>query len=232
MKDSHSAGAAPQNWGVQFLFSGWQWRRVGRVYSQGRLHSLRCHCETGLLCHRHGSAAPCEYMLDRGCWAFHPAPPCVAWSFWMMNEWRKITTAGKKSVYNVHTMPQKDRHWHRWIGHREKKLFLCLFSDLSVCAFAACLMCRWHSVTQSAVKLACSVSVLSSVWYHRQWAVSNFSPIGLLSSNGMRMCVLVLVCVLVCVWTEWTSCTTLAYPHISSFRAVPVLYTSTRTHAS
>ena len=128
--------------------------------------------------------------------------PLCRLEFWMMNEWMKSTTAGRKKtpMYNVHTMPQKDRHWHRWIGHWEKKLFLCLFRDVSVCAFAACLMCRWHSVTQSAVKLACYISVLSGVWYHRQWAVSSFSPVGLPSSNGMRMCVLVCVCV----WTEWT----------------------------
>ena len=49
--------------------------------------------------------------------------------------------------------------------------------------------------------------------------MSTFSPIGSLASNCMRMCV--------CVWTEWTWSTTLAYPHISSYRTMPVLYTQT-----
>ena len=40
------------------------------------------------------------------------------------------------------------------------------------------------------------------------------------------MCVCVCVCV--CVWNKLEVCTTLAYPHISSFRTMPVLHTSTR----
>ena len=40
------------------------------------------------------------------------------------------------------------------------------------------------------------------------------------------MCVCVCVCV--CVWNELEVCATLAYPHISSFCTMPVLYTSTR----
>ena len=39
----------------------------------------------------------------------------------------------------------------------------------------------------------------------------------------------VCVCVCVCGWNELEVCTTLAYPHISSFRTMPVPYTSTRT---
>ena len=61
---------------------------------------------------------------------------------------------------------------------------------------------------------------------HIKWAMSTFSPIGLQFSNGMRMCVSQCVCVyrmnLTYIYT------TQAYPRISSFRAMPVLYTSTR----
>ena len=46
----------------------------------------------------------------------------------------------------------------------------------------------------------------------------------------VRACVRVCVCECVCVWNELEVCTKLAYPHISSFRTTPVLYTS--THAS
>ena len=35
-----------------------------------------------------------------------------------------------------------------------------------------------------------------------------------------------------CGWNELEVCTTMHYPHISSFRAMPLLYTSTRTHSS
>ena len=42
----------------------------------------------------------------------------------------------------------------------------------------------------------------------------------------MRACVRGCVCV--CVRDELEVCATLAYPHISSFRTMPVLYTSTR----
>ena len=52
--------------------------------------------------------------------------------------------------------------------------------------------------------------------------VFTFSPVGSPSSNGMRMCV--------CGRNELEVCSTLAYPHISSFCAMPVLYTSTHTH--
>ena len=41
------------------------------------------------------------------------------------------------------------------------------------------------------------------------------------------VCVSVRACVCVCGWNELELCTTLAYPHISSFCAMPVLYTST-----
>ena len=61
-------------------------------------------------------------------------------------------------------------------------------------------------------------------------AMSTFSPVSLLS-NGMRVCVCVCegvcVCVCVCVHVlaqnELEMCTTLAYPHISSFSTMPVL---------
>ena len=53
--------------------------------------------------------------------------------------------------------------------------------------------------------------------------MSTFSPIGLLSSNGMRIC----VCVCVCGRNELEVCTTLAHPHFSSFCTMPVLCTST-----
>ena len=52
-------------------------------------------------------------------------------------------------------------------------------------------------------------------------AMSTISHVGSRSSNGMRMC----VCV--CGRNELEVCITLAYPHISSFRTMPVLYTST-----
>ena len=46
------------------------------------------------------------------------------------------------------------------------------------------------------------------------------------------VCVCVCGCVGVCVRNEPEVCTTLAYPHISSFCARPVLYPSTHMHAS
>ena len=61
-----------------------------------------------------------------------------------------------------------------------------------------------------------------------QLAVSTFSPISSRSSNGMRMCMCVCVCVCLCVCVcargqnELEVCTTLAYPHISSFPTMPV----------
>ena len=94
------------------------------------------------------------------------------------------------------------------------------------------------------------------VWVHRQvstpfvsmsgilflWAMSTFIPVGLRSSNGMRMCVshcvracvracvcvwvsvcvtvCVCVCVCVCGRNELNVYTTLAYPRISSFSAI------------
>ena len=62
------------------------------------------------------------------------------------------------------------------------------------------------------------------------WAMSAFSPVGSRSSNSMRMCVC--VCVSVSVWrqNELEVCNTLAYPHISSFRTMPVSYTHLRAH--
>ena len=57
-------------------------------------------------------------------------------------------------------------------------------------------------------------------------AMSTFSPLSSWSSSGMKMC----VCVCVCGWNELEVCTTLALPHINSFRTMPVLYTSPRTH--
>ena len=63
-------------------------------------------------------------------------------------------------------------------------------------------------------------------------AMSTFSPVGSLSANGMKLCVCVCVCVCVCGRNELEVCTTLAYLRIGSFRTMPVLYTSTRTHAS
>ena len=41
------------------------------------------------------------------------------------------------------------------------------------------------------------------------------------------VCVCVCACACVCGRNELEVCTTLAYPHISSFRTMPVLYTST-----
>ena len=45
--------------------------------------------------------------------------------------------------------------------------------------------------------------------------MSTFSPIG----SGPQM-----VCLCVCGWNELEVCTTLAYPHISSFHIMPVLH--------
>ena len=59
-------------------------------------------------------------------------------------------------------------------------------------------------------------------------AMSTFSLVGSRSSNGMRMCVCVCMCV--CGRNELEVCTTLVYPQISSFRAMPVLYTQAHTH--
>ena len=72
--------------------------------------------------------------------------------------------------------------------------------------------------------------------------MSTFNPVGLRSSNSMRMCVshcacvcvlawvhacvcvcdsvCVCVCVCVCGWNQLNVYTTLAYPHISSFSAI------------
>ena len=55
-----------------------------------------------------------------------------------------------------------------------------------------------------------------------EWAISTFSPVNSQSSNGMRMCV--------CVRNELEVCTTLTYPHISSFCAMSVVYASTCAH--
>ena len=53
---------------------------------------------------------------------------------------------------------------------------------------------------------------VSSHCFQFSWAISTFSPVGLLSSNGL-MC----VCVSVCVRTEWTESTMVAYSHIYQF---------------
>ena len=58
------------------------------------------------------------------------------------------------------------------------------------------------------------------------WAMSTFSPVSLQSSNGMRTCVTVCVCVRVCGWNELNAYAMLAYPRISSFCA---MYTSPHT---
>ena len=50
--------------------------------------------------------------------------------------------------------------------------------------------------------------------------MSTFSPVGLQSSDGMRMCVCACACVRVCGWNELNVYTTLAYPCISSFRTI------------
>ena len=74
-------------------------------------------------------------------------------------------------------------------------------------------------------------------------AMSAFSPVGSWFSNGMSMCVCVCVCKCVCVcvnvhvclcmWNEHEVCTTLVYPHISSFRTMPVYtHKHTLTNAS
>ena len=48
---------------------------------------------------------------------------------------------------------------------------------------------------------------------------------------GVCVCACMRACVRVCGQNELEVCSTLAYPHIGSFRAMPVLYTSTCTHA-
>ena len=69
-------------------------------------------------------------------------------------------------------------------------------------------------------------------------AMSTFSPVGSQSSNDTRMCVCVCVCMraCVCVYVYGMNLKYALCWHIhiimSSFRTVPVLYTSTRTHAS
>ena len=57
-------------------------------------------------------------------------------------------------------------------------------------------------------------------------AVSTFSPVGLLFKWYENVCV--------CVWKGWTWSMHYVgiFTYISSLRAVPMLYTSTRTHAS
>ena len=55
--------------------------------------------------------------------------------------------------------------------------------------------------------------------------MSTFSPVGSRSSNGMRMC----VCVCVRGRNDLEVCSTLAYPHISSFRTMPVLHRNKHT---
>ena len=62
-------------------------------------------------------------------------------------------------------------------------------------------------------------------------AMFSFSPIGSRSSNDMKICVCVCARARACVWgrNELEVCSTLAYPHKSSFRTVPVLYTNTHT---
>ena len=53
-----------------------------------------------------------------------------------------------------------------------------------------------------------------------------FSPVGSRSSNGIRTCLCACMCVCVCVCVcgrnELEVCSTLGYPHIGSFRTVPV----------
>ena len=65
-------------------------------------------------------------------------------------------------------------------------------------------------------------------WSVMMRAMSAFSPVSLRSSDGISMC----VCVCACVRNELVVFMTLAYPHVSSFHTMPVLYTSTHTHAS
>ena len=77
---------------------------------------------------------------------------------------------------------------------------------------------------------------INKISFYYSSAVSTFSPVGLRSSDCMRVCVCVCVtvcagacvrvCVCVCGRNELNVHATLAYPRISSFR---VMYTSTRT---
>ena len=62
-------------------------------------------------------------------------------------------------------------------------------------------------------------------------SMPTFSPLGSRSSNGMIVCVCVRVpaCERERVWNELEMCTTLTYPHISSFRTMPV-YTHKHIH--
>ena len=55
-----------------------------------------------------------------------------------------------------------------------------------------------------------------------------FSPVGSWSSNGIRTCVCVRVCV--CGRNELEVCSTLGYPHIGSFHTVPVPQAHAHTH--
>ena len=81
-----------------------------------------------------------------------------------------------------------------------------------------------------------STEMICIMWWlkgkqHELVAMSTLSPIGLHSSNGMRMCVCVCVCARV-YRMNMRVCTTLAHPHISSFRIMPVLYAHTPTSSN
>ena len=74
---------------------------------------------------------------------------------------------------------------------------------------------RWSDKTETALTKRLQITLIFL-------AMSTFSPVGSRSSNGMRMCV--------CGWNELEICTTLAYPHISSFCTMPVPQAHTHTH--
>ena len=83
-----------------------------------------------------------------------------------------------------------------------------------------------HSLACSCSTGMCVMPVAEVSLHTAGAAMSTFSPIGSWCSNGISVC----VCVCVCGWDEPDVYTTLAYSHISLFRTMPVLYTSTRTH--
>ena len=92
----------------------------------------------------------------------------------------------------------------------------CACVSVCVCVCVCMHVCVWGGGGEGGVG---SVLLLGMV---QSPAMSTFSPVGSRSSDG--------VCV--CGWNELEVCTTMAYPHISSLCTMPVLYTSTHTHAS
>ena len=79
----------------------------------------------------------------------------------------------------------------------------------------------WLARVCKSLLVVCLVFLLILVESSFFCAMSTFSPVGSWYES---------VCV--CGRNELEVCSTLAYPHISSFCAMPVLYTSTCAHAS